>query len=188
MRSKGVAVYFVTQNPLDVPDSILSQFGNRVRHALRSFTPRDARAVKTAVETFRQNPELDTETVITELSVGEALVSTLEDKGVPSIVQRTLTRPPSSCLGPIDKAERAAAAEEREQASEQLGSRVDDSGSILDDLLGGATNARTTKSRGSSRRRSDSAGTARIKSVARSVGTQLGRALVRGILGSLTRR
>ncbi|NND49899.1 MAG: DUF853 domain-containing protein [Rhizobiales bacterium] len=220
VRSKGVGVYFVTQNPLDVPDSVLSQLGNRVQHALRAFTPRDARAVKTAAETFRQNPELDTETVITELGVGEALVSTLEDRGVPSIVQRTLIRPPSSRLGPIDKAERssvieespvsglydreidresayellkkraerAAAAEEREQTSEQSGTGADDSGSILDDLLGNATSTRTTRSRGSSRRRSDSAGTALIKSVARSVGTQLGRALVRGILGSLTRR
>lgn len=106
IRSKGVGVYFVTQNPTDVPETVLSQLGNRVQHALRAFTPRDQKAVRAAAETFRPNPELDTERVITELGVGEALVSTLEGKGVPSIVQRTLIRPPSSRLGPVTEAER----------------------------------------------------------------------------------
>ncbi|WP_244300749.1 helicase HerA-like domain-containing protein [Roseibium hamelinense] len=106
IRSKGVGVYFVTQNPLDVPETVLAQLGNRVQHALRAFTPRDQKAVRAAAETFRPNPDLDTEQVITELGVGEALVSTLEGKGIPSIVQRTLIRPPSSRLGPITKAER----------------------------------------------------------------------------------
>ncbi len=106
VRSKGVGVYFVTQNPLDVPETVLSQLGNRIQHALRAFTPRDQRAVRAAAETFRPNPELDTERAITELGVGEALVSTLEGKGIPSIVQRTLIRPPSSRLGPITDAER----------------------------------------------------------------------------------
>jgi len=106
IRSKGVGVYFVTQNPLDVPETVLSQLGNRVQHALRAYTPRDQKAVRAAAETFRPNPELDTERVITELGVGEALVSTLEGKGVPSIVQRTLIRPPSSRMGPIKKTER----------------------------------------------------------------------------------
>ncbi|MEJ8473877.1 helicase HerA-like domain-containing protein [Roseibium algae] len=106
IRSKGVGVYFVTQNPADVPETILSQLGNRVQHALRAFTPRDQKAVRAAAETFRPNPNLDTERVITELGVGEALVSTLEGKGIPSIVQRTLIRPPSSRLGPITQAER----------------------------------------------------------------------------------
>ncbi|MBS8258665.1 DUF853 family protein [Roseibium polysiphoniae] len=106
IRSKGVGVYFVTQNPLDVPDTILAQLGNRVQHALRAFTPRDQKAVRAAAETFRPNPKLDTERVITELGVGEALVSTLEGKGIPSIVERTLVRPPSSRLGPVTKAER----------------------------------------------------------------------------------
>ncbi|MEM1045224.1 MAG: helicase HerA-like C-terminal domain-containing protein [Pseudomonadota bacterium] len=106
IRSKGVGVYFVTQNPLDVPDAVLSQLGNRIQHALRAFTPRDQKAVKAAAETFRPNPDLDTKQVITELGVGEALVSTLERKGVPSIVQRTLIRPPSSQLGPLSKAAR----------------------------------------------------------------------------------
>ena len=106
VRSKGVGVYFVTQNPLDVPETVLSQLGNRIQHALRAFTPRDQRAVRAAAETFRPNPDLDTERAITELGVGEALVSTLEGKGIPSIVQRTLIRPPSSRLGPITDAER----------------------------------------------------------------------------------
>ncbi|KZM49254.1 helicase HerA-like domain-containing protein [Labrenzia sp. OB1] len=106
IRSKGVGVYFVTQNPLDVPETVLSQLGNRIQHALRAFTPRDQKAVRAAAETFRPNPDLDTERVITELGVGEALVSTLEGKGIPSVVQRTLIRPPSSRLGPITKAER----------------------------------------------------------------------------------
>ncbi|GAA0772895.1 DUF853 domain-containing protein [Roseibium denhamense] len=106
IRSKGVGVYFVTQNPLDVPETVLSQLGNRIQHALRAFTPRDQKAVRAAAETFRPNPDLDTERTITELGVGEALVSTLEGKGIPSVVQRTLIRPPCSRLGPINQSER----------------------------------------------------------------------------------
>jgi DNA helicase HerA-like ATPase len=106
IRSKGVGVYFVTQNPLDVPETVLSQLGNRIQHALRAYTPREQKAVRAAAETFRPNPDLDTSQVIMELGVGEALVSTLEGKGIPSIVQRTLVRPPSSRLGPIGDAER----------------------------------------------------------------------------------
>lgn len=106
IRSKGVGVYFVTQNPLDVPETVLSQLGNRVQHALRAYTPREQKAVKTAADTFRPNPEFDCFEAITQLGVGEALVSTLESKGVPSIVQRTLIRPPASRLGPITDAER----------------------------------------------------------------------------------
>ena len=108
IRSKGVGVYFVTQNPLDVPETVLGQLGNRVQHALRAFTPRDQRAVRAAAETFRQNPKFDTATVITQLAVGEALVSMLEGKGPPQIVQRTLIAPPSSRVGPITPQERAA--------------------------------------------------------------------------------
>lgn len=106
VRSKGVGVYFVTQNPLDIPDPVLAQLGNRVQHALRAYTPREQKAVRTAAETFRPNPEFDTEEVITQLGVGEALVSTLEKKGVPSIVGRTMMRPPASRLGPITPAVR----------------------------------------------------------------------------------
>jgi DNA helicase HerA-like ATPase len=106
IRSKGVGVYFVTQNPLDVPDIVLAQLGNRVQHALRAFTPRDTKAVKSAADTFRPNPEFNAFEMITQLGVGEALVSTLEDKGVPSIVQKTLMRPPSSRIGTITPEER----------------------------------------------------------------------------------
>ncbi len=107
VRSKGVGVYFVTQNPLDVPDIVLAQMSNRVQHALRAFTPRDTKAVKAAADTFRPNPDLNTFDVITQLGVGEALVSTLEAEGVPSMVQRTLMRPPSSRIGAITTDERA---------------------------------------------------------------------------------
>ncbi len=108
IRSKGVGVYFVTQNPLDIPDKVLAQLGNRVQHALRAFTPRDQKAVKAAAETMRANPALDTETVITELAVGEALISFLDDKGVPAIVQRAFVLPPASRIGPITPEERRA--------------------------------------------------------------------------------
>ncbi len=108
IRSKGVGIIFVTQNPLDVPDAVLGQLGNRVQHALRAYTPRDQKAVRAAATTFRPNPSLDTERVITELGVGEALVSTLGPKGVPSMVERTLIRPPSGRMGPLTDAERKA--------------------------------------------------------------------------------
>jgi len=106
IRSKGVGVYFITQNPADVPDDILGQLGNRVQHALRAFTPKDQKGLKAAAETFRPNPDFDTAEAIQAVGVGEALVSTLEAKGAPSMVQRTLIRPPSSRLGPINMDER----------------------------------------------------------------------------------
>jgi DNA helicase HerA-like ATPase len=108
IRSKGVGVYFVTQNPLDVPDRVLSQLGNRVQHALRAFTPRDQKAVKAAADTFRPNPKLDTYKAITELGKGEALVSMLEGNGVPSLVERTMICPPTARLGPVTPEERKA--------------------------------------------------------------------------------
>jgi DNA helicase HerA-like ATPase len=107
IRSKGVGVYFVTQNPIDIPEKVAGQLGNRVQHALRAYTPRDQRAIRAAAETFRINPNLDVEQAITELKTGEALVSTLLEDGAPSIVQRTLIKPPRSRLGPIDAKERA---------------------------------------------------------------------------------
>src|SRR5690606_3903857 len=106
VRSKGVGVYFVTQNPVDIPETVLAQLGNRVQHALRAYTPREQKAVKVAAETFRPNPAFSTEEVITQLGTGEALVSVIEDKGVPSMVGRTMMRPPSSRLGPILPEER----------------------------------------------------------------------------------
>ena len=135
IRSKGVGVYFVTQNPADLPDAVLGQLGNRVQHALRAFTPRDKKAVKAAAETFRPNKAFDVTQAITELGIGEALVSTLQGKGVPSIVQRTLIRPPCSRLGPATRAERKEviaasplagryeAAMDRESAYEKLEKR-----------------------------------------------------------------
>jgi uncharacterized protein len=108
VRSKGVGVFFVTQNPLDVPDSVLAQLGNRIQHALRAFTPRDQKAVKATAETMRQNPKLDIETAITELAVGEALISLLDEKGRPSVTERVFVVPPASQIGAIDKAERTA--------------------------------------------------------------------------------
>ena len=138
IRSKGVGVFFVTQNPLDVPDSVLAQLGNRVQHALRAYTPREQKAVKTAAETFRPNPDFDAEDVIKTLGVGEALVSTLEKKGIPSIVHRTLMRPPASRLGPITDSERKGVlavspvaaqydqAIDRESAFEVLRKRAED--------------------------------------------------------------
>ncbi|MCB8820109.1 helicase HerA-like domain-containing protein [Microvirga rosea] len=106
IRSKGVGVYFVTQNPADVPETVLAQLGNRVQHALRAYTPREQKAVRVAAQTFRQNPAFDTEKAITELGVGEALVSTLEGKGAPSMVERTLMAPPMAQVGPIDVTQR----------------------------------------------------------------------------------
>src|SRR5436309_6920298 len=108
IRSKGVGVYFVTQNPVDVPDKVLSQLGNRVQHALRAFTPRDQKAVAAAAQTFRPNPKLDTVKAITELGKGEALVSFLEGNGTPAMVERVMVRPPTARIGPITPEQRAA--------------------------------------------------------------------------------
>ena len=138
VRSKGIGVYFITQNPLDVPDKVSAQLGNRVQHALRAYTPQEQRAVKAAAATFRPNPEIDTERAILELKVGEALVSMLENKGEPSIVQRTLMRPPEGRIGPIKEAERRSLvassplfgryeeAKDRESAHEMLAQRAKD--------------------------------------------------------------
>ncbi|MEC4718048.1 DUF853 domain-containing protein [Noviherbaspirillum sp. CPCC 100848] len=136
IRSKGVGVYFVTQNPLDIPDTVLGQLGNRVQHALRAYTPRDQKAVQTAAETFRPNPKLDTAQVITELGVGEALVSFLDAKGIPTVVERAYIIPPASQIGPLTDEERAAVMADsivagvyettvdRESAHEKLTGRV----------------------------------------------------------------
>ncbi|BCJ90262.1 hypothetical protein IZ6_09970 [Terrihabitans soli] len=148
IRSKGVGVYFVTQNPLDVPDRISSQLGNRVQHALRAYSPREQKAVKAAASTFRQNPAFNTEEAITQLAVGEALVSMLEDKGVPSMVEKTLIRPPSSRLGPITAAERKGlvqnspvsgeydTVEDRESAYEILQKRSKESAATVEEAKG----------------------------------------------------
>ena len=138
IRSKGVGVYFISQNPIDIPEKIAGQLGNRVQHALRAFTPRDQKAIKAAAETFRINPDLDVETAITELKVGEALVSMLDLEGAPTVVQRTLIAPPRSRLGPVTDKERAIiqsispfsgkydTAVNRESASEVLAQKAQD--------------------------------------------------------------
>jgi DNA helicase HerA-like ATPase len=215
IRSKGVGVYFVTQNPLDVPDSVLSQLGNRVQHALRAFTPRDQKAVRTAADTFRPNPAFNAAEVITNLGVGEALVSTLEGKGAPCFVQKTLIRPPLSRLGPATEAERAAvissspvAAQysreiDRESAYEILGKRAaiaaeeaeKEEARILAEKEAAKKEKEQAKlekerarvERTPTRRRStrETPIEAGVKSVVRSAGSQIGRQLVRGILGSL---
>lgn len=120
IRSKGVGVYFVTQNPMDIPDSVLGQLGNRIQHALRAYTPREQRAVRAAATSFRENPAFDTEDVITDLGIGEALVSLLDERGAPSIVGRTMVRPPASRLGPATQTERKAV-----QADSPIGDKYD---------------------------------------------------------------
>lgn len=191
VRSKGVGVYFVTQNPADIPEGVLAQLGNRVQHALRAYTPREQKAVRVAAETFRPNPDFDTAEVITQLGVGEALVSTLESKGVPSIVGRTLMRPPSSRMAPIDPDERRQIIANSPVAG--LYDEVIDRDSAYEKLQRKAEKrveeeARETKTKPKPRRSSrQTTSEAAMKTFARTFARQLGNALVRGILGSLSR-
>jgi hypothetical protein len=261
IRSKGVGIYFVTQNPLDIPDTVLGQLGNRVQHALRAYTPRDQKAVQAAAETFRPNPMVNTAQAITELGVGEALVSFLDEKGRPNMVERGYVLTPASQIGPISVEERRALiasslvagvyeqAIDRESAYERLKGRAvqqpqaapapapvpqpapapaDDNawgasagrsapapastsrpsggarmpqpqpqpapqpqsqldqggglGDLLKDAAGGIFGS------GSGNRRSDSPLQAMVKSAARSIGSQVGRELIRGVLGSLMKK
>ncbi|MES2635687.1 MAG: helicase HerA-like domain-containing protein [Pseudomonadota bacterium] len=197
IRSKGVGVYFVSQNPLDIPEIVLGQLGNRVQHALRAFTPRDQKAVKAAAETFRSNPKVNVATAITELGVGEALISFLDEKGVPSPVERAFVCPPQSRIGAITDVERSAVLAgssfkgfyekqlERESAYEILKNRAaesaqaeekveEDRGFDWGGILGGKKNSR-----------SDSILESAAKSTARAIGSQLGRSIIRGVLGSI---
>lgn len=206
IRSKGVGVYFVTQNPLDIPDTVLGQLGNRVQHALRAYTPRDQKAVQAAAETFRPNPALDITQVITELGVGEALVSFLDEKGRPTIVERGFVLPPASQIGPITDAERQALMAssvvagiyektvDRESAHEKIKGRVAQEAAtkeaqaqseggfadVLGDMLGGGK-----KTNG---RRNDSMVETMMKSAVRTMGSTVGREIIRGVLGSLLKR
>ena len=212
VRSKGVGVYFVTQNPLDIPDSVLAQLGNRVQHALRAFTPRDQKAVKATATTMRQKPGLDIETAITELAVGEALVSFLDAKGRPSVTERVFVLPPGSQLGPITPPQRQALMAsslvagvyekmvDRESAYEKLKGRTADAGSAqapagkggavaapaeegggllggLNDVLFGSTGPRGGKR--------DGLAQTMAKSAVRTMGTTLGKEILRGVLGSV---
>ncbi len=191
VRSKGVGVYFVTQNPADIPEPVLAQLGNRVQHALRAYTPREQKAVKAAAESFRPNPAFDTEQAITALGTGEALVSVLEDKGVPSVVGRTMIRPPSGQHGPLSPEQRRDvmarspvgglydAVVDRESAFEILARRAEERQLDAERVKAEAPARRSTRQTPTE---------AAINSFARSVANQLGRSLVRGLLGSLSRR
>ncbi len=194
IRSKAVGVYFVTQNPLDVPDEVLGQLGNRVQHALRAFTPRDQKAVRAAAQTFRTNPTIDTETVITELGVGEALASTLDGDGIPGVVERIRIAPPGSQLGPITPDQRQGLMSEssvagtyeqavdRESAYEILKLMAEQAA-----LAAEADSVTPTpqRSRTSSRGHRQTPLEAFAMSAMRSLGTQIGRQILRGTLGSL---
>ncbi len=196
IRSKGVGIYFVTQNPADIPESILSQLGNRIQHALRSFTAKQRKAIKLAAQTYRENPDFKVETAITELGVGEALVSTLEKKGQPSIVQRTLIRPPLSKLGVVDKNVRQNIIEksrlnkkygesiDRESAYEILKTRADKITKSAQKAEEALEKSGKPKKKKSSRQ---SPVEAFIKSIVRQVGRQVGRELMRGVMGALKR-
>jgi hypothetical protein len=194
IRSKGVGVYFVTQNPMDVPDSVLGQLGNRVQHALRAFTPRDQKAVRAAAQTFRQNPDLDTEAAITALGVGEALASTLDADGIPGIVERIKVAPPGSRLGPISAAERQALlsaspvagvydrAVDRDSAYETL-KLMAEQAALAAEAAAVQPPPAASRSRGGSARQTPLEAFA--VTAMRSLGTQIGRQLARGTLGSL---
>ena len=194
VRSKGVGVYFVTQNPLDVPDKVLGQLGNRVQHALRAFTPRDQKAVKAAAETFRANPALDVATAITELAVGEALVSLLDEKGRPGVVERALVCPPQSQLAPITPEERQQVIRasllaghyeqtvDRESAFEKLKARA---GEAMQQEAAQAQAREAARASKEPARRSDTLVESFGKSVARAAGSAIGRQIIRGVLGSL---
>ncbi|MGZ5478966.1 MAG: helicase HerA-like domain-containing protein [Candidatus Aminicenantales bacterium] len=216
IRSKGVGIYFVTQNPLDIPDVILGQLGNRVQHALRAFTPRDQKAVKSAAETFRQNPKVDVETAITQLATGEALVSFLDEKGQPGIVERAYVLPPHSRIGPIMPPERQAIIQgsvlfghyeksvDRESAYEMLKARAEKAAAAAQAQAQAQAEARQAPyqypppsgqgrapypqpqaPRRPAGRQRDTLIEAMAKSAARSVGSNLGRQILRGVLGSI---
>ena len=205
IRSKGVGVYFITQNPMDVPNSVSAQLGNRVQHALRAFTPQEQKAVKAAATTFRKNPDLDTEKVIMELKVGEALVSMLENKGEPSMVQRTFIRPPEGRLGPVTKDERLSVIEyspvfgkyeetvDRESAHEMLTKRTDaaaqeanagEGGSWTDVILGGgAAGSGKTGTRRGQQGMGDMIGKELQRSLSRTIASTIKNIIVGSIKG-----
>lgn len=203
VRSKGVGVYFVTQNPLDIPDTVLAQLGNRVQHALRAFTPRDQKAVKSAASTMRANPKLDVETAITELAVGEALVSLLDEKGRPGVTQRVYVLPPGSRIGPIDAGERRALVAgslvagvydktvDRESAYELLRRQAEaamasqpQAEATKGGALGGLGDVLFGSSGPRGGRRPGMLETAATSAV-RTMGTTIGREIIRGVLGGL---
>ena len=196
IRSKGVGVYFISQNPLDIPEMVLGQLSNRVQHALRAFTPLDQKAVKSAAQTFRTNPKLDVATVITELSVGEALVSMLDEKGIPGIVQRAFMLPPTSQIGPVSPEIRQQVIKsspvfgryekmiDRESAYEKLQARTVKAGTVAGSAtqIGEASQAKTPGNRSKPQ---PTALDQVLKVANSSAGRQIERELVRGLMGSL---
>jgi DNA helicase HerA-like ATPase len=185
IRSKGIGVYFVTQNPLDVPDVVLGQLGNRVQHALRAFTPRDQKAVKAAAQTFRRNPKLDVEAAITELGVGEALVSFLDEKGQPNVVDRALIYPPQSQLSPLTPAERESIIKQSSIFGHY--EKVVDRESAYEKLEATAPETLQPAEKSGSSWQAEAGDLlgALGKSAARAIGSQVGREIVRGVLGSI---
>jgi len=200
IRSKGVGIYFISQSPLDIPEEILGQLGLKIQHALRAFTPKDQKAVRTVANTFRANPKIDTGKIITELGVGEALVSTLDSEGIPTQVEQILIRPPESRIGPMDDTERDEQISrspyrgrydtplDRESAYEMLTQRAEQNAAQEEALqreedLRSKAEAKSKPARRRSNRQSPTE--AFVKSAARSIGSQLGRRLIRGVLGSL---
>lgn len=212
IRSKGVGIYFCTQNPIDVPDVVLGQLGNKVQHALRAFTPRDQKAVNTAAETFRPNPEIKVEQVITELGVGEALVSFLDEKGIPAPVERAKVLPPQAQIGPISPDERATIIRQsviagvyekevdRESAFEILQSRINREQQAIkaeeEREQQEKERAKAEKEQAAEERRRKSKGGGLLgditkyigRSVTSTIGREIGRTLIRGLLGGLTKR
>jgi DNA helicase HerA-like ATPase len=199
IRSKGVGVFFISQNPLDIPEDILGQLGARIQHALRAFTPRDKKAVKAAAQTFRQNPEIDTQTAITQLGIGEALVSVLDEKGSPTPVERVLIRPPESRIGPLTDNERNEILNrsplkgrydeevDRESAFEMLKLKAKEAARVeaAEKARKEQEKAQAQSSRSSGGRQRQGLAETMLKSVVRTVGSSLGRQIVRGIMGSL---
>jgi DNA helicase HerA-like ATPase len=197
IRSKGVGVYFITQHPNDIPSSIAAQLGNRVSHALRAFTPKDQQAVRSAAQTMRDNSTLDEEKALMELGVGEALISFLDEKGIPSVTQRALVIPPFSSLGPIDEASRRSLMAhsivgnvyeqrlESVSAYEKLTQKLKDQAREEAEVL--VQKERAKEERSDTHQR-ETPMEALAKSVARSVGSQIGRAIIRGVLGSIFKK
>ena len=210
VRSKGVGVYFVTQNPLDIPDSVLAQLGNRVQHALRAYTPRDQKAVKATAQTMRQKPGLDIETAITELAVGEALVSFLDSKGRPSVTERAYVLPPGSQIGPITPQQRQALMQnslvagvyektvDRESAHEMLKERAEVAAAKAAKAVGGGAAGQSASggilgglndvlfgSTGPRGGRREGLAESMAKSAVRTMGSTVGREIIRGVLGSI---
>ena len=208
IRSKGIGIYFVTQNPADVPEKVLAQLGNRVQHALRAFTPKDQKDIRAMAATYRTNPKLDIENVMTELAVGEALVSFLDEKGVPMIVDRGYVLPPHSRIGTITPDERAAIIQrsvhfghyeqaiDRESAYEVIKRRTEERAAQAEDTLDirlprssdsyrEPRTPREPRAPRTAKSRKDGMFEALAKSTARAMGSQLGRQIMRGVLGSI---